>query len=68
MAPRMRKKVALNGEHRIRLNNTELSELLSSLQFYKESGKGSAQLVESLIGRLSHPKAGGNWNRTALGS
>lgn len=59
----MREKVAQNGEHRIRLNNTELSELVGALQFSKDSGKGSAKLLESLIGRLSHPKAGGNWNR-----
>ena len=47
-------------EHRIRLNDPELQEVVGSLQFSKSSGRGNLQLIEALIGRLSHPKSGGN--------
>jgi hypothetical protein len=50
-------------EHRIRLNDPELSEVVGALKLAKDSGRGNIGLINSLIGRLSHPKAGGNWNR-----
>lgn len=53
-------------EHRIRLNDAELSEMVSALEFAKDSKRGNIKLVESLIGRLRHPKAGGNWDRHGL--
>ncbi len=50
-------------EHRIRLNDPELAEIVGSLEHSKSSGKGNLQLIETLISRLSHPRAGGNYHR-----
>ncbi len=64
--PRMVGQNGAEGEHRIRLNNPELSEIVASLELSRQTGKGNLKLVESLIGRLRHPKAGGNWDRHGL--